>query len=706
MSLSKFNGKVVLGATNLADISAGAKTSWNATFSFSDNSGAYLGSQVAVGDIIALDTGGVDIGTITVYAIASVVTSTFNSFRVTMTYLASNANPAGAPDVSAAVGIPGLVSRRSTIRSFATLPTPAIQQLPEAFAYQLSNNNVFDIIDSMGGTATALAGGSAGTVPYQSASGITAFTAAGTAGQFLTSAGLSSAPTWTTPSAVTVGAATNSTNVLGGVAGAVHYQSATNATGFTAAGTAGQILTSAGAGAPTWTTPSTLAVSSAGTSTNLAGGVAGGVPYQSAVGTTTVLGAGTAGQFLTSGGAGAPTWTTPSAVSVGTATNLAGGVAGAIHYQSAVGTTGFSTAGTAGQVMVSGGAGAPTWINQASLTITTVSNIAGGVAGGIPYQSAVGTTTMLGAGTAGQILTSGGAGAPTWTTPSTLTVSSAGTATNLAGGVAGAVHYQSAVGTTGFTTAGTAGQVLISAGAGAPTWATPSTLAVSSAGTATSLAGGVAGGVPYQSAVGTTTMLGAGTAGQVLTSGGAGAPTWTTVSSLTVSSATTSTNLAGAQWALPYQSALNTTAMLAAGTSGQVLTSNGAGAPSWQTPAATTATTQVYGDNSTNIATTAFVDRLRSSPTSTSTTAVIADRGKTITSTVGVTVPASVFVAGDCFSVYNNSAASITLTSGAGLTLYLVGTATTGNRTLAQRGIATVYYVSAIEAVITGGGLT
>lgn len=115
--------------------------------------------------------------------------------------------------------------------------------------------------------------------------------------------------------------------------------------------------------------------------------------------------------------------------------------------------------------------------------------------------------------------------------------------------------------------------------------------------------------------------------------------------------------------------------------------------------------TQAYGDNATNVATTAFVDRLRSSPTSTSTTAVIADRGKTITTAAGVTIPANVFAAGDCFSVYNNSAATITLTSGAGLTLHLVGTATTGNRTLAQRGIATVYYISATEAVITGGGL-
>jgi hypothetical protein len=49
----------------------------------------------------------------------------------------------------------------------------------------------------------------------------------------------------------------NATNIVGGTAGAVLYQSGSGTTGFTAAGTSGQVLTSAGNGAPTWTTPST-----------------------------------------------------------------------------------------------------------------------------------------------------------------------------------------------------------------------------------------------------------------------------------------------------------------------------------------------------------------------------------------------------------------------------------------------------------------
>ena len=120
-----------------------------------------------------------------------------------------------------------------------------------------------------------------------------------------------------------------------------------------------------------------------------------------------------------------------------------------------------------------------------------------------------------------------------------------------------------------------------------------------------------------------------------------------------------------------------------------------------------TAPTAAAKDATTQVATDAFVDRLRSFLTGITTgTPTTADRGCLLQVTAGITLPASVFAAGDTLSIYNNSAASITLTQGASLTLRLGGTATTGNRTLAQRGIATVVFISATEAVIGGMGLT
>lgn len=47
--------------------------------------------------------------------------------------------------------------------------------------------------------------------------------------------------------------------------------------------------------------------------------------------------------------------------------------------------------------------------------------------------------------------------------------------------------------------------------------------------TATNLAGGSNGTIPYQSAAGTTQMLAVGTPGQVLQTNGAGAPSWVAV---------------------------------------------------------------------------------------------------------------------------------------------------------------------------------
>jgi hypothetical protein len=88
-------------------------------------------------------------------------------------------------------------------------------------------------------------------------------------------------------------------------------------------------------------------------------------------------------------------------------------------------------------------------------------------------------------------------------------------------------------------------------------------------------------------------------------------------------------------------------------------------------------------------------------------TLVITDVGKHISITTGgVTVPSGVFSVGDAISIYNNSATNQTITQGGSVTMYLGGTATTGNRTLAQRGIITVLCVDSNTFVIAGAGLT
>ena len=90
-------------------------------------------------------------------------------------------------------------------------------------------------------------------------------------------------------------------------------------------------------------------------------------------------------------------------------------------------------------------------------------------------------------------------------------------------------------------------------------------------------------------------------------------------------------------------------------------------------------------------------------------TLVASDAGKTISITTGgVTVNNSVMSAGNIVSIYNNSGSSQTITQGTGVTLQWAGQASssTGNRTLGLYGIATIVFISASNAVITGSGLT
>lgn len=101
-----------------------------------------------------------------------------------------------------------------------------------------------------------------------------------------------------------------------------------------------------------------------------------------------------------------------SAATAGTATNVAGGAAGSLLYQSGTGTTTSLAIGTAYQVnAVNAGASAPSW---QSLTSLIDNGLSASTQGQILYRNAT-TWVPLAPGTAGQVLATGGAGAnPGW----------------------------------------------------------------------------------------------------------------------------------------------------------------------------------------------------------------------------------------------------------------------------------------------------
>jgi hypothetical protein len=91
---------------------------------------------------------------------------------------------------------------------------------------------------------------------------------------------------------------------------------------------------------------------------------------------------------------------------------------------------------------------------------------------------------------------------------------------------------------------------------------------------------------------------------------------------------------------------------------------------------------------------------------STSYSATSSDVGKHIYTSAIVTVASGVFSVGDAFMITNSSSSSITITQGSGVTLRLAGTTTTGSRTLANYGIATVLCVASNVFSVSGAGLT
>lgn len=88
-------------------------------------------------------------------------------------------------------------------------------------------------------------------------------------------------------------------------------------------------------------------------------------------------------------------------------------------------------------------------------------------------------------------------------------------------------------------------------------------------------------------------------------------------------------------------------------------------------------------------------------------TLVAGDVGELINTDSDVEIPPAVFSAGDAVTIYNSdTTTAIDITRGTGVTLYLVGTSTNGNRTLAVNGVATIMCVGTNIFVIMGGGIS
>jgi hypothetical protein len=188
----------------------------------------------------------------------------------------------------------------------------------------------------------------------------------------ITGVGTLTVGTW---NATTIGVAYGGTGLTSYAAGDLVYASGTTTISKLALGTSGQVLT-AGASAPQYVDQSTLSVGSATTAgsvtnsatfNNSGTGDASGTTFNGSAAKT--ISYNTVGAPSTSGTNATGTWNisitgnAATATSASAATNLAGGAASQIPYQTGSGTTAFLANGAAGQVLLSNGASAPSWGN-------------------------------------------------------------------------------------------------------------------------------------------------------------------------------------------------------------------------------------------------------------------------------------------------------------------------------------------------------
>ena len=312
------------------------------------------------------------------------------------------------------------------------------------------------------GTATNLAGGTTGSVPYQTGAGATGMLSIGAAYTIVAANAGATAPTFQSLTSLIDNAFTASAQ------GTVLYRGASNWVAL-APGTAGNVLTSGGAGANvSWGSAGGAGVTSFQTSLN------GLTPSASTTGAVTL--AGTLG--ATSGGTGQSTYATGDIIyasATNTLSKLAVStngyvltlVAGVPAWAAASGGVSSFSAGTTGFT--------PNTATTGAVTLAgTLIGANGGTGqstyalGDLLYGTASNTLSKLTLGTSGQVLTAG-ASAPQYVAQSTLSV---GTATNVAGGLANQVHYQTGAGATSFIAAPSVASTFLSWTGSAFAWST------------------------------------------------------------------------------------------------------------------------------------------------------------------------------------------------------------------------------------------
>lgn len=152
MSVAAFQAGITLDSITETAPGSGV---WTLSMAVLDMEGVYSGYDVAVGDVVVLDTSDMVAGSLTRYAITSVVSKTYSNAEVVVEYVADNGD--NVPDLNGYDLVrKGLITRKTVHKNLVSIPSLEIQGLSDKFAFYLINYMNYEIVDNISGGSAAV----------------------------------------------------------------------------------------------------------------------------------------------------------------------------------------------------------------------------------------------------------------------------------------------------------------------------------------------------------------------------------------------------------------------------------------------------------------------------------------------------------------------------------------------------------------------
>lgn len=140
------------GAFNLLSVLPSENGRWEVKIRFRDNEGIFTASDIKVGDVLLLDTGLLEPGTITRYETIDVIDADWmGQATLIISYLENNINQFPNPEIVWIAGSEGVIARPSPKQSLLPVSSPDVQRITDRFTYFIHNYNTQVILDQYEG---------------------------------------------------------------------------------------------------------------------------------------------------------------------------------------------------------------------------------------------------------------------------------------------------------------------------------------------------------------------------------------------------------------------------------------------------------------------------------------------------------------------------------------------------------------------------